>query len=372
MRVRRIDPDKRQEVEQFVQFPFQLYQDEPRWAPPLLSSVRGELDRHRHPFYEHSKADFYVAEHNGTTLGRIAVMNNHRYNQHRQSRTAFFGYLEVVDDAEVARELFQAAFSWAAERGLTHIVGPRGLNGIEGGSVLVEGFERPAAMGVPYNPPYYDGLLRGLGFDKDTDYISGYIQRGQRLSQRIVRIAEAVKQRRGFWIKSFRSRRELRRWVPRLIRVHQKAFSRNHTYYPPSPQELERIVDTLFLIADHRLVKMVMKEQQIVGFIFSYHDLAPALRRARGRLWPLGWYYLWRERRRTRRFDSNGVGLLPAYRGLGGNAMLYNELEKTLYELDFERLEIIQVEEKNAKSLADMQTLGVQWHKRHRSYRRAL
>lgn len=370
--VRRIDTGSKRDVEQFIQFPFQLYHGDPRWVPPLVPSIRRELDRQRHPFYEHSTAEFFVAERNGSTLGRIAVMNNHHYNRYRRSRAAFFGYFEALNDTEVARQLFQAASAWAAEQGLSDLIGPRGLSGIEGGSVLVEGFEHAVVMGVPYNPPYYDDLIHAQGFDKDTDYLSGYLQRGQRLPERIARIAEAVKQRRGYSIKTFRSRRELRRWVPRLVRVHHEAFGQNHTYYPPTPKELDQIIDTLLMIADHRLVKLVMKDERIVGFLFTYQDLAPALQRARGRLWPLGWYHLWHERRRTRRFDSNGVGLLPDYRGLGANAVLYSELEKTLVDLDFEHLEIIQVEEKNAKSLADMQALGVHWHKRYRSYRRAL
>lgn len=372
MRVRKIDPDWKRDVEQFVHFPFELYRDCPQWVPLPLSSAKFELNRHRHPYYRHSSADFFVAEGDGQTTGRISVMHNRRYNRYRRIRAAFFGHFEAVEDPEVARRLFKTAFSWAYARGLYEMIGPRGLTGIEGGSVLVEGFDYPAAMAIPYNLAYYDALIRDSGFGKDTDYLSGYLNGGTEASARIRRIADKVKRRRGFTIKTFRSRRELRRWVPRLLDVHRQAFSQNHTYVPPTEAETAMMVATLLRIADPRLVKVVLQEEEIVGFVFVYQDLARGLQRAQGRIWPFGWFHLLRERYRTKRFNGNGIGLLPAYRGLGANAVLYAEVSRTMNAVGYEHLELVQVEEGNHKSLADMEALGVHWYKRHRSYRRML
>lgn len=372
MQIRRIDTEQKRDVKQFVAFPFELYRDCALWVPPLVSSVKNELNRRKHPFYHYSTAGFFVAESEGQTVGRIAVMHNRNYNEYRKAKAAFFGYFEVAEDIEIARALFDAAFDWARAEGLEEIIGPKGLSGIEGGSVLVEGFEYPPAMGVPYNFPYYDTFIKDSGFDKDTDYLSGYLDGDYQLPERFFEIAEKVKARSGFWIKAFRSRREMRQWVPRVIRVHQEAFSQNYTFYPPTDEEIALIVDLLIKIADLRLVKFVMKDEKIVGFIFAYPDLSDGLRKVEGRLWPFGWYTLLQERKRSRRINLNGLGLLPGYRGLGANAVLYTELYNTLRPLDFEHIEAIQVEEGNSKSLAEFETAGVNLYKRHRSYRRAL
>lgn len=372
MRIRKIDTQHKRDVKQFVGFPFELYRGDPLWVPPLLSSARQILNRHKHPFYRHSTADFFVAESQGQTVGRIAAMQNRRYNAHRGSQAAFFGYFEAVDDVEVARRLFDAVFDWARARGLEEVIGPKGLLGTEGGGVLVEGFEHRPALGVTYNPPYYDPLIRDAGFEKDTDYSSGLLDQGFRLPERVRRVAEKVKKRRGFWIKSFRSKREMRRWVPRVVRAHQKAFRQTHTYYPPTDGEIAMIVDTLLGVAEPRYAKLVMAEQEIVGFAFIYPDISAALQKTGGRLWPLGWLALLRERKRTRWANGNGLGVLPAYQGLGANVVLYAELAKTMQKARFEHLALIQVEESNFKSLADMETLGARWTVRHRGYRRIL
>lgn len=372
MRVRKIDTEQKRDVQQFVGFPFQLYRDCPQWVPPWISSVKNNLNRHQNPFYRHSMADFFLAESEGQTLGRVAAIHNRRYNEYHGAKTAFFGYFDVVEDVEAAHALFDAVADWARAQGLDEILGPRGIMGSDTGGVLVEGFEHRAAMGVPYNFPYYDGFIRDSGFEKDTDYLSGYLGGDYQLPERLHRIAERAKARRGFWVKTFESKREMRQWAPRVVEAHHEAFSQNHTFYPPSAEEIAIIMDLIITIADRRLIKLVMKDERIVGFVFAYPDLSAGLQKAKGRLWPFGWFYILRERKRTRWVNINGLGVLPAHRGLGSNAILYTELEKALRACDFEHADLIQAEEGNYKSLADMEALGVKWYKRHRGYRRTL
>jgi GNAT superfamily N-acetyltransferase len=371
MQVRQLDLDNRQDVEQFVQFPFALYRGDPYWVPPLRSEMRTIMNRGKHPFYQHSEADFFVVEAGGQTLGRIAALENRNFNDFRGQKAAFFGYFEIVEDPEAAQLLFQAVFTWAKSRGLTEMIGPRGVIGIDG-SVLVEGFDRRPAIGIPYNRPYYDGFIRAAGFAKDTDYLSGYIPADIQIPERLYQIAERVKKRRGFWLKEFRSKAEIRRWIPQAMAVHRQAMGELHTFYPPTEAETQMVIGSLLMIVDPHLIKLVMKGDEIAGFILGYPDITDGLRRMNGRVWPTGWFHALRERRRTRWANVNGLGLLPEYRGLGANALLYTELDKTIKSSRYEHIDVVQVNETNFKSRSDMERLGVQWYKRHRHYRRKI
>ncbi|MFL7893112.1 MAG: hypothetical protein AB8I56_13720, partial [Anaerolineales bacterium] len=124
MQVRIIDTYNQQDVDRFVNLPFQLYAGSKQWVPPLLSSARKILNRDKHPFYEHSDAAFLLAEKDGEVLGRLAVMDNKNYQKYRQVKAAFFGFLVVVEDQAVAQALFSNAFVWARGRGLESIIGP--------------------------------------------------------------------------------------------------------------------------------------------------------------------------------------------------------------------------------------------------------
>jgi hypothetical protein len=372
MQVRRLNTERTADVRCFVDFPFALYRGCPLWVPPFVSDMETALNRRRHPFFLHSSADFFVAEDDGQTVGRIAVFDNRHYNQHRHSKTAFFYYFDAVEDVTVARALFRAACDWARDLGLDEIIGPKGHGAGDGIGLLVHGFEHRPAMGIPYNHPYYDRLLLDSGFEKRGDLVSGYMSREKELPDRFYNLAEKVKSRRGFWIKSFESKREGRQWIPRMGRVLNDAFIDTQDYYPVTDEEITRAAEQLLTVADPRLIKLVMLADEVVGFVFAFPDLSAAIQRAGGRLFPFGWYHLLREFRRTKWVNVNGLGLVPRHRGTGANVLLYTELAKTLRDHSFEHADIVQVGEENMKSLAEMQSLGVSWYKTHRVYRRSL
>jgi hypothetical protein len=305
-------------------------------------------------------------------VGRIAAMDNHRVNQFRGTQTAFFGFFEVVEDIDIASQLFHTAFEWARNRGLNQIIGPRGLIGSDSGGILVEGFQHRPALGVPYNPPYYDDFIKAVGFKKDTDHLSGYLPGDHVLPDRIKRIARVIQKRRGYWIKTFATKDEMRAWVLRVQAVHRQAFEGTHTFYPPTDEEMREIADTIISVADPRLIKLVMKGDEVIGFIFAYHDISAGIQKAKGKIWPFGWYHILKERNRNERFNINGVGMLPEFQGLGGNAILYTEIDKSVKSFGFKHIDIVQVNETNFTSYHDMEAIGVQWYKRHRSYKRDL
>jgi hypothetical protein len=372
MQVRIIDTENSKDVNKFVDLPFRLYADNNQWVPPLISSAKKILNKEKHPFYAHSEAEFFIAEDDGRTIGRLAVMENRNFNDYRKTKAAFFGYLEVIKDETISQALFTKAFEWAQARGLDTIVGPRGFVPNEATGMLVEGFEHRPAMNIPYNFPYYDEFVKAAGFRKDTDHISGYLPGDYEMPERVLRIADKIRRRRGMWIKHFYDKDEIRLWVPRVFEIYATAFAESHTFYPPTEAEKDMIAETIIQIIDPGLVKGVMKDEKLIGFIISYYDLSAALQRCKGRIWPFGWYWLMMERRRTRWANVNGAGLLPEYQGLGANVLLYTELAKTINAFGFESADLVLVNETNKKSLADMEAVGVKWYKRHRAYIREL
>ena len=372
MQVRKVDTTRARDVRQFIDFPFELYRDCPQWVPPVLPEIKLMLNRKKHPFFRHSDAEFFIAESEGQTLGRIVVMDNQNYKTYHGCKNGFFYLFEAVEDVEVTRALFATAFEWARSRGLDKLIGPKGFLQGDGMGMLVEGFEHRPAMGIPYNYAYYDKLVRDSGFEKETDFVSGYLRGDHSLPQRFYDIAEKVKARRGFWIKSFTSQREMRGWIHRVGKLYNETFTENWEYCPLTDAEMDVVADRLLSISDPRLMKLVMKGEEIVGFVFAFPDISAAIQKTRGRLWPLGWITLLREFKRTNWVNLNGLGLLAEHRGVGANAVLYTELAKSVYDYGFEHADVVQIEEGNSKSLGEMAAIGVEWSKRHRIYRRAL
>ncbi len=372
MHIRKLDTQKSADVKSFIRFPFRLYKNSPFWVPPFLNDMKKVMDRTHYPYYQHSDADFFVAEKDGFIVGRVVVLQKKKYNDYHNDNAAFFYFFDAIDDQDMAAALFHKVEEWARARGLTKILGPFGF--IQGDSigVLVEGHDRRPALGQNYNYDYYDDLLQHVGFSKLTDYYSGYLRGDHQLPQRFFDIADKVSQKRGFWIKSFESKNELRDWIERIQVLYNETFSNNVSYSPMNLPEAKIVADQLLAISNPKLIKLVMKNEEIIGFLFAFVDITDGLRKANGRIWPFGFYHILRDFKKAEWCNFNGTGLLPGHRGVGANAVLYTEMARTIQTFGFKHADVVQIEEQNIKSMGDMTAIGVEWYKKHRVYEKIL
>ena len=373
VQVFKIDTSRRRDARRFVRFPFDLYHDCPQWVPPLISDARKQIDRKCNPFFLHSDADFFLAQQGKEVVGRIVAMENHNYNDYHTKRYGFFYLFDTIDDQSVADALYGAAFDWCRDRGLDTIIGPKGFTVFEGMGILIEGFEHLPAMGIPYNYAYYGRLAENVGLEKVVDFTSFYISVSEfEMPERIARLADKVEERRGLKARNFGSKAELRASVLDIVETYNRTFTENWEYVPVTPEEAQSVADQMLQITRPEMMKVITKDDQIVGFLFAFLNVGKALQRCKGRLFPLGWFYLLRELKQTNWVDVNGMGILEEYRGLGGNIIMYNELYKSLSDGQFEHGEMVQMADFVVRMLADAHTLGGEKTKVHRVYRKAL
>ena len=376
MQIRKIDLSNKRDVRKFVMFPFQLYRRGEHWVPPLISNEMIKLNPAKHPFYQHSTCDFYLVEDGrGKVLGRIGLQHNTRHNQQLGLNNGILSFFEVVEDQEAANLLFETAEEWGREKGFDQLEGPKGLLNTESGGVLIEGFEHDPAMNVPYNFPYYQKYFEDAGFTKKRDSLSGYLDATQvEVPERVRRIAERVMEKRGYRIKRFETKDEMRAMVKEAQVVLNESFQDGVSFVEMTDEEFAMAAEDLILIADPKLIKVVMKDDKIIGYLFAYHDLREGLKRARGRLFPFGWWYLMQDAKKTEWININGLGVLPEYQGMGANAIMYMALGDTVkgeYQ-QFKHADTVFIGEENFKSFSDNVTLGVSWYKRHRMYAKDL
>jgi hypothetical protein len=358
--IEKIDPSSKTQVRRFVTFPFQLYQNDPHWVPPIRLDSEGQLNRAKHPFFEHSDAEFFLATRGKEIVGRVAALENCRYNAYHGTRKGQFYFFECVDDQDVADALLARVCEWAHRRGLETVMGPKGMGPLDGYGLLVEGFEHRQMMTMlNYNPPYYLPLLEKVGFGKEVDFISHYARADQfHLPERIQRIADRVAQRGKLRVQRFQTMRELKTWSKRIGQAYNQAFIHNWEYAPLSEKEVALVVSTLETIADPRLIKLILSEEDVVGFLFAFPDISAAMQRARGRLLPFGLLDMMREMRRTPWLAVNGAGILPEHQGHGGNALLYAEMERTVGTRSFDHAVFCQVAESAVNMRRDLENLG--------------
>jgi phage anti-repressor protein len=368
--VEKLDTRSKAQRRRFSHIPFQFYTNTPQWVPPILIDVEGTMDRDKHPFYEHSNADFFVAVRDGRDVGRLAVMENKRYNEYHKTNRAQFYFFECEDSLETAQALFGRAYDWAHELNLNEIIGPKGFAALDGYGMLVEGFEyRQMMTMMNYNQPYLPSLMEAMGFEKEVDFVSCYADpKTFQMPDRIFSIADRVEKKGVLTVKRFKSKKELRAWAPRIGRTYNQSFINNWEYYPLTDNEIKFVVDNILTVADHRLIKIIMHGENVVGFMFAFPDFSPALQRSKGRLLPFGIVDILLELRRRDWVAVNGAGVLPEFQGRGGNALMYAEMGRAMRDFGFAHVEMTQVAETAVQMRNDLINLGGKPYKNHRVY----
>ena len=360
--IEQVDTQSQTQVHRFVELPYRLFATCPQWVPPLFVNALLVLDREKHPLYEHSEADFFIAVRDGCDVGRIAVYAL-RYEGTTEAKFSLF---DSVNDIEVATALFERAFEWARQRGMKKIIGPKGFTMINGSGILIKGFEEPSIIEtMPYNYDYYIPLIEAMGFEKQIDQDSYTISRDHQAPPWLHKMADWVRQKEGLHIKSFSTMPELLQWGPRLLETLKKALN-----YPLIISREDAFVIDYFKNRGHpRLMKAVMYGEEVVGVSFAIPNISAALQRTRGQI---NIDQMRQEMKETKRMTILAFGFVPEFQLQGISVVLFAEIDKIFREAGFQKLDILWVTETTVRMKNDLKAMGLQPTQTHRHYSRDL
>ncbi len=369
--IHKIDTKSRKEVNEFVDLPFKLFKDVPQWVPPLKSGVRDVLNRNKHPYHEHSDSDFFVIKDGDEVVGRIAVLENKVYNKYHNKKQASFYLYDSVNDQDVANKLFECAFDWSHKRGLEYFLGPKGFSPFDGYGFQIDGFQHRQMMNMMnYNGEDYPEFMKKLGFKKVVDWVSCYAEIEKfNMPEKVRKVADRVREKGTFKVHQFKTKSELAKFVPLIGQAYNKTFTNNWEYYPLTQKEVDWAFKDLTMVAIPDLIKIITYKDEIVGFLLAFPDISAAFQRhPRGVLTPAMLVDLQREITRSDWIDFNGVGVLPEYHGLGGDALLFDEIEKTAKSHNFVHGELTNIAETAVQMRKNLENLGVKPYKNHRIF----
>jgi GNAT superfamily N-acetyltransferase len=286
------------------------------------------LSRSKNPFFEHAEAEYFIAERGGEAVGRIAAISNRLHNETHGDRVGFFGFFESIDDQAVADALLDAAATWCRALGHDVLRGPASFSVNDECGLLVEGFDTPPTLMMPYNPRYYIGLLERAGFTKAKDlwvYQGGSQERYVPVPERLAKATELIRQRQGITLRPLNIR-DFEGEVDRIKQLYNSAWEKNWGFVPMTEHEIDHLAEQFKPVIIPELVPMAERNGKLIGFGIALPDLNVIFRRNRsGRLFPMILRLLWAlKTRRIRRARILLLGVVPEYQGKGVDAMLYH------------------------------------------------
>ena len=368
----------KKELHAFVRFNYELYKGNPYAVPDLLEDTLDTFNPQKNPAYKFCEAAFFLAKRNNKIVGRVAAIINKRANEAWSVRNIRFGWIDFIDDIEVTKALLQTVENWGKDRGMNHLVGPLGFTDMDLEGMLVEGFDQLSTMCSIYNYPYYPQHMEQLGLTKDAGWVERkvYVPKGEHEAnqQKYFKIAELVKQRYGFRVRKFNNKSEIRKegYIPKVLGVVNKSYTKLFGYSQLDSDQIEQLADKFLQLLDKRYLSVVeTAEGEVIGMGVCITSLSHAIQKAKGKLFPFGWFHLAKAlwfNKHPRILDMLLIGVLPEYQEKGANALIFAsiipEATKDGYEWAESHLQL----EENSPTQAQWKNLDCEIHKRRIAY----
>ncbi len=363
------------DLRRFIDFPYRLHRGDPMWVAPLRMDVRKLLDRGTNPFFEHGKAEYFLAERGGAVAGRIAAIRNDAHGQYHpdEKQVGFFGFFECVDDQAVADELFRVTAQWLRAEGLTVMRGPASFSTNDECGLLVDGFDTPPVIMNPHNPRYYVGLVERAGFAKVMDLLC-YEGGGDEAPppQRLIEGARKLAERYKITLRKLDMSR-FEEEVAKVKQVYNAAWEKNWGFIPMTDAEVDVLAKGLKPVVIPELVVFAEIEGKLIGMGVSIPDFNVALKHnPSGRLFPFGLLKILWYRRKLGRIRTLILGVIPEYRRTGADALMYEWTWRESKKRGLNWGEASWLLETNAAIRNGMEKMGFRAYKTLRMYDKAL
>jgi GNAT superfamily N-acetyltransferase len=357
------------ELKRFIDFPYRLYKGNKYWCPQIRTDEWKTLHKNKNLAFEYCEAEYWLAFRNGEIVGRVAGIINHRANKAWNETLVRFGWIDFIDDPEVSNRLITTVEEWGRAKGMTGIHGPLGFTDMDNEGMLVEGFEELAILTGIYNYPYYPVHIERLGFVKAADWIQHEFPVPDTIPDKVVRMAEIVKDRYNIRCLEVKKAKELRPYAKKMWVMLNDAYQVLYGFAPISEAQMDAYTDQYFGFIRPEFVSMLVDvNDDVVGFGISLPNLTKALQKSNGRLFPFGFLHILKAMKKNDLVDMYLVGVRPDYHGKGVTAMIFNQLHQAYlkYGVKF-TISSNQLEE-NAKALTIWKNFEHRQHIRHRCY----
>jgi GNAT superfamily N-acetyltransferase len=306
---------------EFINFQYEVYRNESKFVPPLLMDRENFLNSKKNPWFEFGKVELFLARRGGKVVGRIAAVDDPRYNEFHGVKVGWFGLFECFDDLDAAKALLTEAEAWVKARGMTEILGPANFSSNNEWAFLVDGFDKEPVLMMPYNPQYYLRLIEEAGYKKAKDLWAWEVDLTKPVPEKIARVAEKMRKKEGINVRQA----NMKDWdneVRRIKTIYNDAWEKNWGFVPMTDKEFDHLAKDLKMILIPELTLIAEVKGEPVAFAITLPDANQAIKKANGRLFPFGLVKMLLAMKKIRFGRLAILGIRQGYRKRGLDAIL--------------------------------------------------
>ena len=328
-----VEANSKKLLNEFVKFPFSLYKNHPYWVPPLINDELETFNKTKNPAFTSAEANFYLAYQDNKVAGRIAAIINWNEVNDQQKKKVRFGWWDVVDDIEVTKALLEKVYELGRKNNLEYVEGPMGFSNLDKVGVLTEGFDEIGSMITWYNFPYYKEHLEQLGYVKEKEYLENKFPFSNVKTDFFFKVNELIKKRYELKSLNFTNNKDIMPYVDQMFDLFNASYANLSSFVAITDVQKEYFKKKYISFINPEYIKFVMdKDDKMVAFSIVMPSFSEALQKAKGKLFPFGFYHLLKAKKESKEVLFYLIGVDPEYQSKGVTAIIFNEYYNTFSE----------------------------------------
>jgi len=357
------------DLELFIKFPMELYKGNPYYVPPLINEEKSIWMKEENPALQYSEAAQFLAYKGENIVGRIAVMINHKEEKELGIRKVRFGWLDFINDIEVSKSLINTAIEYANSKGISKIEGPMGFTNLDKAGMLTKGFDKLATMIGIYNFDYYPKHMEQLGLVKEKEWVEFEINFPDTLPDKVEKFSRLIAEKYELELVKFKAKKDILPLVDSMFKLLDDTYKNLSTYTPITEEQIKHYKEKYFKFIDKDYIVCIKdKSGSLISFAITMPSYSKALQKAKGKLFPFGWWHLLNAGKKNDRANFYLIGIHPQYQKRGVTAIIFKEIYETFKKKGVKFLETNPELEENASIQALWQDYNPINHKRRRTY----
>ncbi|MCY0977797.1 GTP cyclohydrolase [Chryseobacterium wangxinyae] len=357
------------ELKQFVRLPMDLYKNNPYYVPSFIKDELNVWNSQENPALQYSEAKQFLAYKNNKVVGRIAAIINRKEEKELGLKKVRFGWIDFIDDEKVSKALIDTVIDYAKSHQIDNIEGPMGFTNLDKAGMLTFGFEKIATMIGIYNHEYYPRHIENLGLTKEKEWVEFEMNFPKILPPKVEKFSKLIAEKYNLKVLNFKNKEEIIPYVKPMFKLLDETYKHLSTYTPITEEQIKTYKEKFFpMIAKNYVICVVDEHDELVSFAVTMPSYSKALQKAKGKLFPFGWWHFLQAQKKNDRANFYLIGIHPEYQRRGVTAIIFKEIFVRFNNMGIDFAETNPELEENKSVQVLWQDYNPVNHKRRRTY----
>ncbi len=364
----------KKDLRTFIYLPEAIHSGHNSWLPPIYMDEWKLFSADKNSLFQHNETILLLAFEGDKPVGRIMGIIPHHFNEKHNLKNARFAFFECYNDKLIFKTLINSIENWALKHNCTEVIGPMAFSDKEPQGFLISGFDAETMMVTNCSLPFMVEYIAENGYLPHVDLCQYEVPLTSDVTERYKPFAKRVENHNSITVHEFTSTRSIRPFINPAFDLINKTYQDIYGFSSLTNEEAQEFSNRFLPLLDAHLIKIITDPNgEMLAFVVAMADLSKGIKKAKGRLFPFGWYHILRSGKKSKRLVLLLGAVAEEVRNKGLDAILGHRLLGSAIKKGFTSLDSHLIMKDNYKMRREIERLdNYRLYKEYRIFNKKL